>query len=103
MVTRIGPKKLKPRRIFLAEWRKHRGLTQLQLAERLETTEATISRNENLQRDPTLGFLKAAADALNCTVGDIVERPPPAPKPDGAPADDSEIIGAIEDILKRRA
>lgn len=99
MVSRIGPKKLKTRRVYLAEWRNHKGLTQRQLAERLETTEATISRIENLQRDPTLGFLQAAAEALECSVSDIIERPPP--DPDEAAAD-QKALTEIASILKRR-
>lgn len=102
MVTRIGPKKLKPRRIYLAEWREHRLLTQRQLADRLDTTEATISRYESLKRDPTLGFLEAAAEALRCSVSDILDRPPPD---DSAlpPADsDDALINQIAEILGRR-
>lgn len=82
MVIRIGPKTLKPRRIFLKEWREHAGLTQEQLAERMGTTKATISRIENLARDPQLGFLEAAAEALSCSVSDILSRSPNHPTAD---------------------
>ncbi|MEM1040870.1 MAG: helix-turn-helix transcriptional regulator [Pseudomonadota bacterium] len=82
MVTRIGPKTLKQRRIFLREWREHRNLTQEQLADRIGTTKASISRIENLARDPQLGFLEAAAEALNCTPSDILSRDPEQPTAD---------------------
>ncbi|WP_410052672.1 helix-turn-helix domain-containing protein, partial [Bradyrhizobium sp. SZCCHNR1064] len=41
MPPRIGPRK--PVRLFLAEWREKRGLTQQQLADRLETSDVTVS------------------------------------------------------------
>jgi hypothetical protein len=39
--TRIGPRR--PRRIYLAEWREHRGLTQKALGDRLGVTDMTVS------------------------------------------------------------
>lgn len=44
MPARIGPKKR--RRMYLREWREYRKLTQEQLANRLGTTNVTISRWE---------------------------------------------------------
>lgn len=82
MVTRIGPKSLKPRKIYLREWRDYRQLTQEQLADRMNTTKATVSRIENLHRDPQLAFLEAAAEALNCTSADILSRDPYQPSQD---------------------
>lgn len=99
MVTRIGPKKLKPRRIFLREWREHRGLTQQQLADRIESTNATVSRVENLKRDVTLRFLEAAAVALDCTPAQIISEQPPAPS---KPLEDTEIVVQIERLLRKR-
>lgn len=52
------------RRHFVREWRKFRGLTQEQLAEKLETTKANISRIENLHQGYTQDFLEACADVL---------------------------------------
>ncbi len=52
------------RRHFVREWRKFRGLTQEQLAERLNTTKANISRIENLRQGYTQDFLEACADVL---------------------------------------
>lgn len=64
------------RRIFLREWREYRNLTQEQLADRLETTAATISRIETGNRDYTGAFLEAAADALQCELKDLLMRNP---------------------------
>jgi transcriptional regulator with XRE-family HTH domain len=78
MVTRIGPRKLprRRRRIYLKEHRELAGLTQEQLAERMGTTKATISRIEGGQRDYTGGFLEAAAEALGKASGGVFLYPP---------------------------
>jgi transcriptional regulator with XRE-family HTH domain len=92
VVTRIGRKKAPLRRIYLREWREYRDLTQQQLADRLETTDVSVSRIENLRRDPTLRFLTAAAEALSCSVADLLTRQPP---PKGEPLPPS-----LEDQLR---
>lgn len=77
MVTRIGRKKpLQFRRLYLKEHRLDVGLSQEQLAERMETTKATISRIETGSRDYTGGFLQAAADALGLHDVSAFYRPP---------------------------
>lgn len=76
MVVRIGPKKLRRRRIYLKEHREDAGLTQEQLAERLDTTKATISRIETGARDWTGSFLDAAAEALGKPDGSVFYYPP---------------------------
>lgn len=42
--SRIGPRR--PRRLYLAEWRESRGLSQQRLADRLGVTDVTVSRWE---------------------------------------------------------
>lgn len=77
MVVRIGRKRpLRFRRMFLKEHREAAGLTQEQLAERMGTTKATVSRIETGQRDYTGGFLEAAADALGKPDASVFYRPP---------------------------
>jgi transcriptional regulator with XRE-family HTH domain len=73
MVTRIGPKK--PVRLYLAEWRNHRKMSQEQLASRIGSTKSSISRWETNDRDITLGALGAIAEALNCDVLDLFRDP----------------------------
>jgi len=73
MVTRIGPKK--PTRLYIAEWRDHRGLSQEKLAARIGTTKSTISRWETGERDILLGAQGAIAEALNCTPRDLFNDP----------------------------
>ena len=64
------------RRHFIREWRHHRGLTQQQLADRLDTTKANISRVETLKQGYTHDFLEACADVLNTTPGSLIMRDP---------------------------
>jgi transcriptional regulator with XRE-family HTH domain len=61
---------------FIREWRKHRGLTQEQLAERIGTTKASISRIETGEQPYTQDFLEACADALMTEPGSLVMRNP---------------------------
>jgi len=48
--------------------RKKKGLTQSQLALKIGTKQSVISRMEIGRANPTLGFLKKMADALNTTL-----------------------------------
>lgn len=45
-----------------------RGLTQKQLAEKLQTRQSVISRVENMNTVPSLSFLKRLAAALNVSL-----------------------------------
>lgn len=74
MVEKIGPKR--PRqRPYLKEWRKFRTLTQEELAERLDTTKASISRYETGDRELPGGFLAAFAEAVQCAEADLYRLP----------------------------
>lgn len=68
MPAKIYPRR--PRKVFLAEWRDSKGLTQQQLADRLECDVMTISRWE-------LGKVAISTDALAALVeklgGDLME------------------------------
>lgn len=68
MPAKIGPKK--PFQHFIAEHRLKAGLTQKDLAARLETTEMTISRWENYETRVDFPILAAVAEAL---YGDMAE------------------------------
>ena len=52
----------------LIEARKNNGLTQTQLAQKIGTKQSVISRLEIGRANPTLGFLKKLAAALNSTL-----------------------------------
>lgn len=73
MPPRIGPRK--QMRLFLAEWREDRGLTQEQLAGRLGTSHVTISRWETRKRQPDLAAQEAIAEALGIEAVDLRRHP----------------------------
>lgn len=79
MVSRIGPKR--PFRHYLREWRAARGLSQQQLADRLETSKGQISRWESGGRSMSGDVIAALADALSIEPGDLF-RDPSAPSLD---------------------
>lgn len=77
MSRRIGyrPKRVR-RQTFLRQWREYRSLTQDDLAERLGTSKASISRIEAGQQAYTQDFLEACADALRTDPASLLMRNP---------------------------
>jgi transcriptional regulator with XRE-family HTH domain len=73
MPARIGPKK--PIRLFLAEWRQAKGLTQEQVSQRIGCSSITISRWETSERRPDLDAQAAYAEALGIDVLDFRRHP----------------------------
>jgi transcriptional regulator with XRE-family HTH domain len=65
-------------RHFIKEWRKHRGLTQEQLAERIGIARSYLTKIERGDRRYDQPFLEAAADALRCEPADLITRDPTA-------------------------
>ena len=63
---------------YIREWRKHRGLTQEQLAERIGIARSYLTKIERGSRRYDQPFLEAAAEALRCEPGDIIMRDPTA-------------------------
>jgi len=74
-MPRIGNPKHR-RRHFIRAWREYRGLTQEQLADRIGTTKANVSRIENLKQGYTQGILEACADALSTDPASLIMRDP---------------------------
>jgi transcriptional regulator with XRE-family HTH domain len=72
-------KKQQRQRIFLKEWRKHRGITQEGLADRIGIDRTIVSKIENGKLDYHQAFLEAAAYALMCEPADLLVRDPTAP------------------------
>lgn len=72
-VTRIGPKQ--PRKRYLAEWREARGLTQAQLAGRLNVADMTVSRWETGKALLNTGVVEAWAEALGIEPEDLWHHP----------------------------
>lgn len=115
-VARIGPKR--PRRVYLAEWRDHRGLTQEQLGQRLGVTGMTVSRWERALSNPArapgtalpnTNVLAAICEALGGDL-DVIDlyRHPDQPSADALlrnqPAEvrDAALSRVIEVIAARR-
>jgi transcriptional regulator with XRE-family HTH domain len=65
---------------YIREWRKHRGLTQEQLAERIGIARSYLTKIERGTRRYDQPFLEAAAEALRCEPGDIIVRDPTDPE-----------------------
>jgi transcriptional regulator with XRE-family HTH domain len=73
-------KKRARRRTFFKEWRVHRGLSQEQLADRLETSVASISRIESGTQPYTQDVLEALAEALMTDPASLIMRNPDEPE-----------------------
>lgn len=73
-------KKRARRRTFFKEWRVHRGLSQEQLADRLETSVASISRIESGTQPYTQDVLEALAEALSTDPASLIMRNPDDPE-----------------------
>jgi transcriptional regulator with XRE-family HTH domain len=64
------------RRIYIRDWRKHRGLTQEQLAKASGISQSNLSRLERGDQEYTQGNLEALAEVLGCHPVDLIWRAP---------------------------
>jgi transcriptional regulator with XRE-family HTH domain len=64
---------------FIREWRKHRGLTLEQMADRLDMTSSHLSMLERGQRGYTQETLEAVAEALQTDAASLLMRNPSDP------------------------
>lgn len=64
---------------YIKEWRKFRGLTQVQLAERIGIDRAYLSKIESGKRRYDQPFLEAAAVVFQCAPADLIIRDPTDP------------------------
>lgn len=76
MGTRRPIKQPTRRRHFIKEWRKFRGLTQQQLADRVETVVSGISQLEGGKQGYSQAMLEALASALSCEPWDLLNVDP---------------------------
>jgi transcriptional regulator with XRE-family HTH domain len=67
-------------RHFIRRWREHRGLSQVDLAEKIGVDRAHVSRVENGRRPYSQEFLEAASLALGCSPADLLIRDPSDPE-----------------------
>lgn len=88
-------------RHFIREWRKHRGLTLEQLAERVGLTHGAISQLERGETNYTQPTLEAIAEALDCEPADLIMRRPDSPtwsiwdEVRGLPEDEQRRLAAV--------
>jgi len=62
----------------IREWRKYRGLTQEQLAERIGIARSYLTKIERGSRRYDQPFLEAAAEALRCEPSQLIDVDPTA-------------------------
>lgn len=104
--VRTIPKAGHPRH-FIRQWRKFRGLSQEQLAERVGVTHGAISQLENGKIAYTQPMLEALAEAMMCEPGDLVVRDPTAKQAmwslwdQAAPGDREKIIEFMEFTVRK--
>jgi transcriptional regulator with XRE-family HTH domain len=105
MIARIGPRQ--PFRHFLREWRLHRGLTQQQVADRLETNKGNVANWENGKRGLSVDVQFALAEALAMQPEDLFRNPlqPSADAllRDASPEIRAQALAIIETLLRTAA
>lgn len=91
MKGRVHPQRRKPLRpTFIRQWRKHRGLTLEQLADRVTMYPSHLSMLERGQRAYTQDTLEKIADALSTDAASLLMRNP----------EDQEAIWSLWDQAK---
>jgi transcriptional regulator with XRE-family HTH domain len=68
------------RRTYIRQWREHRGLTQEQLAARIDMTPSHLSMLERGQRGYTQDTMEIIAEALQTDVASLLMRNPEDPE-----------------------
>lgn len=69
VVVLMVEKELSP----MAAWRKYRGFSQAQLAEKLGVTQGAVAQAERLGNKPHIETLRAWAEVLDCEVAQLTE------------------------------
>ncbi len=65
---------------YIKEWRKHRKLTQVELAEKIGMARSYLSLIESGKRRYDQNFLENAAEILQCLPSDLIGRSPNDPE-----------------------
>lgn len=93
---------------YIREWRKYRGLTQEQLAERIGITKSYVTKIETGARRYDQPFLEAAAEVLRVAPADLIMRDPSDPEglwslwDDLTPPERQQAVDLIR-VVKKRA
>jgi transcriptional regulator with XRE-family HTH domain len=92
---------------FIRKWRTHRGLTLAQVADRVGTTHATLSRIERGVQPYNQPLLEAIADALQTEAASLLMRDPTDPEAlwtildRASPSERKQIRAIAETFLKK--
>lgn len=107
-MTKVTPRFKPPKaRHFIREWRKYRGYTLEQLADRVGVTHGALSQLERGLTNYTQPMLEALAGALSCEPADLIMRDPTSDiwsiydTLKALPKNDREKVVAIIDVLKK--
>lgn len=76
MRSRQKPRQADRPRHFIRQWRKHRGLTQEQLAQRVDVVVSSISQLETGKQGYSQSMLENLASALACEPWDLLNVDP---------------------------
>ena len=61
---------------FIREWRRHRGMTQVELASAIQIDRTKFNKIERGKRRYIPAVLEAMASTLGCAPGDLISRRP---------------------------
>lgn len=109
-VRKNTKERAKPRH-YVAEWRRHRRLTQEQLAERVGRSRGLISQIESGTTELTEDMIYSLADAFRCAPGDLFRVNPLkdgivvdiTDALSGKPADlQAEALGFVRGLVRNR-
>jgi transcriptional regulator with XRE-family HTH domain len=95
------------RRTFIRQWRKYRNLTLAQLADRVGTTHATLSRIERGIQPYNQPLLEAIAEALGTDPASLLMRNPEDPEgiwtllDNAEPAARRQLIAIAQTLLRK--
>lgn len=104
-MKRIGPKK--PVYWYLREWRDHFGLTQEQVAERMDTNKGQVAKLENRKQRMNDRWIAAYAHAFGIPQARLLTHPD-APTVDdllrdATPDELTQVRATVSMMLKRQA
>lgn len=75
-MAKIKTNPAKRKRIYIREWRKFRGLTLEQVAEKIDQTIGNVSAMERGNSNFTRAQLEAIAEVLQCDLGEMLSLNP---------------------------
>lgn len=86
---------------FIAERRKAKGMTQLDLAGKLHITDKAVSKWERGLSNPDIGLLPQLADVLGVSVGELLKGEP-TDEMDGAASSVNEVLHYADKTVQKK-